>query len=416
MVDAAPFRAVRYNAAVAGPPATTSAPAYEDPERFTYARHRIASPYTVLELLIPGAEGYHGASATLRRWFRTGVLFRDERPAFYRYEQHELRHGVPAVQRGLLCAVRLEDMATSDAILAHEEVESERVTDRLDRLDAVPMDLSPVYAFTIGAAAAFRRALADAPDRAPAIAFTDEDGVDHRVWSVTDRHRIDDFANALAPARLVLADGHHRYATAVEYARRRGRSPEDAPWLRTLMYVVDCETHGPDVGAVHRIIDPLPEQALTALRHDFTFVPAPGDVRGLLHALSRTRGRAFALRLADGTAHVLRARDDSRLRRRLPADHSQTWRCLDAAVLAHAVLPRLGLPPGAVTPAIDPFDAASRVQEGSRSAALFLLRPTDIATVAELATAREPMPAKSTLFRPKPRAGLVMREVAPPFR
>ena len=97
MVDAAPFRALRYEPAVAGDPATTSAPAYDELERFTYARHLQASPYTVLELLAPRAESFAAAGAAYDRWRRTGVLVTDDRPGYYLYEEHELRHGVPAV-------------------------------------------------------------------------------------------------------------------------------------------------------------------------------------------------------------------------------------------------------------------------------------------------------------------------------
>lgn len=410
MVDATPFRGLRYDPAVAGEPAATSAPAYDALDRFTYAAHRAASPYTVLELLGPPDEdgSYRAAGEALRRWRRTGVLVSQPTPAVYRYEEHELRRGVPTVQRGLLVAVALEEPGPGSAILTHEAVDPARVADRLARLEAVRADLTPVFAVTTSAADLTRR-LARPPDGPPVIAFTDEEGVDHRVWAITDPAETAVLCEALAGARVLVADGHHRYAAALAArSRRRGGA-----WGRTLMYVVDATVDGPQVTGVHRLLRGADAQVLRHLAADFSFAPAPREPRALCASLDAVPGRVFGLLLAPslaaaaGTATaILRPRDEAALTARLPPERSPRWRDLDTAVLDHAVLPRLRA--GSVEHRADLHAAAGDVA-ASDDALLFLLRPVDPRTAEALAADGEHMPPKSTYFRPKPRAGLVLR-------
>jgi uncharacterized protein (DUF1015 family) len=421
LVDAAPFRALRYDPAVAGDPDSTSAPAYDELERFVFARHRTASPYTVLELVAPGASGdYAAAGATLRRWLRTGVLRLDDVAAFYRYEEHELRHGIPAVQRGVLAAVRLEEFPGSGSIYPHEGVDPARVAVRLERLEAVPVDLSPVFALSSDVPSELRGLLRESPPGPPVAALTDDAGVDHRVWALSAPRTVEVIRTALTTVRVVLADGHHRYATALALRERRRQRPPpgetagaavEAPWERTLMYVVDAAGDGPQVLPVHRLVGRLRPSARDLLAEDFAIVPASGDVGELQAALEAEPGLAFGLRLPGGIGLLLRARAPQALRARLPAGRSPCWRMLDAAVLDYAVLPAVcGTDPAAVRYRSGGGEAAREVDSG-QAAALFLLRPVDTATVFALACAGETMPPKTTWFRPKPRAGLVMRLV-----
>lgn len=412
MVDAAPFRALRYDPAVAGDAALTSAPAYSDFERFTYARHRAASPYTVLELLAPrrgGTDAYAAAGATLRRWRRTGVLVEDATPALYRYEEHELRGGTPTVQRGVLAAVALGPVDGSGDVLPHEDVLPERVGERLERLAAAPVDLAPVFMLYTDALPDLRALLASPPRQRPLVAFTDDAGVDHRVWRIAgpDTHVV---RTALSDTRVVIADGHHRYATALAFAASRTPGAAvDPPWRRILGYLVDANDNGPVVLGVHRLLRTAPHDLIARLEHDFTIAPAAADPRALAASLVDAGEIAFGLRLP-GCGLLLRARAPAALRARLPPGRSARWRTLDAAVLLHAVLPPLRIPAADIEATPDAAGACSEVDAGA-AAALVLLRPVTAATVHALAAAGERMPPKTTWFRPKPRTGLLLRPV-----
>ena len=396
MVDAEPFGALRYDPAVAGTPAATSAPAYDDVGRFDYARHRTASPYTVLELLAgEGPDGYRAAGAAYQRWRRTGVLVEDDTPAYYLYEIHELRGGVPSVLRGVLAAVAVDE----GNLLPHEAVDEQRVTDRLHRLAAVPAELAPVFAVHTAGPPVLRAVLDAAPTAPPIVAFTDEYGADHRIWALRGERKTAAVREGLRQVHAVIADGHHRYAAA------RARMPSSADQARTLTYLVDGAAYGPQLNAVHRLIRPLTETALAALETDFVVI---GVARGrLLDELAAQPATAFGL-LARGSASLLVAREPEGLSRRMPVERTAAWHRLDAAVWDTIVRPTVA--PAEVIYRSDVAAATAQV-DASTDSGLFLLRPASLADVFACAEAGEPMPAKTTWFRPKPRAGLIMRSL-----
>lgn len=412
MVDVAPFIALRYDPRVAGSAAATSAPAYDLIEPMSYAEHRTANPYTVLELMAPD-EAFERSRQLFDRWSRSGVLV-PEGPAMFRYEEHEIvAGGDPPVraQRGLLVALRLEPL-DGGMVLPHEEVDVERVAARLRMLEKVPAELDPVYMLLEDPPARLTELLTARPPAPPIVAATDERGADHRIWSIDDPATHVEVARLLAGTRAMIADGHHRYARSLAFRdrcrQRHTRQGPEPPWERVFAFLVDPLAGGPRVEAFHRLLSPIAPAQLEALLEDFEAVDAPTDARTLLAAVERERGHAFALVRADGRAQVLRARDDARLRARLPRERSEAWRQLDAAVLAHAVLPRLGLPPSSVRARVDAEAAIGEVTR-SRDAALVLLRPPPIPTVMRVAGAGDRLPYKSTRFMPKPRTGLLLR-------
>jgi uncharacterized protein (DUF1015 family) len=416
VVDAAPFRAVRYDPRVSGDPGSTSAPAYDDVEPLAYARHRTASPYTVLELLAGGAAadagGYAGAGASLERWRRTGVLVTEPDPAFYLYEEHALHGGVPTLQRGVLAAVAVTPLDAGGDVLPHEAIDAERVGDRLARLSAVPIDVSPVFGIYRGSDDALTALLSRRPRIPPIVAITDEDGTDHRIWALRDPAEMAVIRAGLQRTRVVIADGHHRYATAAAFAERMGGpiSGELPPWRRTLMYLVDTTLHGPRVEPIHRLVETMPPEAgqrLDGLVAREPVVPDPARIAQLVAA--RADG-TVGLLTHDGQGALLRIRDRAALAARLPAGRSATWRALDAALLDHGLLPAIGV--SKATPRSDPVTAGLDVRRTPGSA-LLLLAPVPASTVIALAEAGEPMPAKTTSFHPKPRTGLLLRDVLP---
>ena len=407
MVDAAPFRALRYNAEVAGDATATSAPAYDDFDRFDYARHRTASPYTVLELLAPrDPGGYAAAGAAYRRWRRTGVLEVDPEPGFHIYEQHELRHGVPTLQRGVLAAVRVSGPVLDPTIAVHEEVDTQRVHARMERLVAVPADLAPVFMIATSVPPPLGELLGRPPTEPPIARLTDEQGVDHRVWSRTAPDQVRAFRELLTDVRVLVADGHHRYAAAQALARA---TTGPGPASRTLAHIVDAGTYGPQVLAVHRLVRRLPTDWEQQIRAEFTIVPAPARVDALLARLEGEGPGVVAVARADG-AWFLRPNRLQVLRDHMPGGATAAWRALDTALVDSVLLPRLGIPPGEVEHRVDaPATLAQLGVDGL--GALILVRPVDVATVLQIVDGGERMPAKSTSFRPKPRAGLVMRAI-----
>lgn len=391
VVDAAPFRALRYDPAVAGDVRTTSAPALDELDPFDYARHRTASPYTVLELLGPRTVD---GNAALARWRRTGVLALDDRPAFYAYEQ---RTSSGHVQRGVLAAVRVERGA-AQAILPHEDVDPARVAARLERLLTVGVDIAPVFTVTGELSPAVRGLLDDAL-AAPLVEVADEAGTVHRLGRCEGSERITAVRDALAGVTVLIADGHHRYAAAVAAAAVGAGD-------RTLMLIVDAARSAPRVLPVHRLLPDPPADWRTRLAPLFSAPrPAPAGAAALTAALAAEPEGTVALRVP-GTGLLLAPADLDRLRAARLRGHSPLWRTLDTALVDTVLLPLLGVGPAEVRYRAD-LDAVAEVDR--RGGALVVVRPVPLTTVEALAARGERLPAKTTSFRPKPRTGLVLR-------
>lgn len=406
-----PFRALRYDPSVAGPDVETSAPAYDELDRFRYAAHRTSNPYTVLELITEGQRGaYDTARSTLDRWQRTGVVRADPRPALYLYEEHELRHGVPSVQRGVVGALDLADLDDGQLRL-HEHVDGRRAEQRAQRLAAVPLDLTPVVAVHMGGAGpGLATAVADAHRQAPIVAFTDEVGIDHRVWRIDDVDLVGDVCAAYRGISAVLADGHHRVEAARRVRDRHVRAGTVGwGWAQTMVWLVDAEDAGPELRAVHReVATAVPRDADGAPRlAGFRALPWAGGEAGLPQAVADAPGLAYGL-ITNADAWILRADDSAALRAATAQDTGALLADLDAQVLASVVLPMLGDPP--VQAVFDVARAAADLRRAGRGS-LFVLQPPSASQVMAIASAGERMPAKTTWFRPKPRAGLIMRRL-----
>jgi hypothetical protein len=270
------------------------------------------------------------------------------------------------------------------------------------RLRAVPLDVTPIVGL-VGPApglADWHGIVDEITRAAPALDVTAEDGIRHRLWRAADPRTVARATRPLEPAAVVIADGHHRYAAALASRADRGDD-------RVLMYLVDGRRQGPRILPVHRIVRRLPSDLADRLAVDFTTEPAPAEATALTTAVAACDDTVFGLRTAEG-ALLLRPRDLRGLRAGLPTHRPARWRALDPAVLALGVLPGLGVADADVEAVGDLVGAVAAVERGE-AAGVFVLQPVALDDVVDLALDGHLMPPKSTWFRPKPRAGLLMR-------
>jgi uncharacterized protein (DUF1015 family) len=411
-----PFRALRYDAAVAGDlPLLTSGP-YDVLSADDVAALEAASDHNVVRLILPRAEPdsgqdrYARAAATLAAWRDAGVLRPDPEPALYVYEQAGATH----VQRGLLGALSLA--APEDGIvLPHEDTMAGPVSDRLALYTAVQADLEPIFLVYDGGGAA-SRAVAGVSDQPPRVDVVLGDGLRHRLWALTDADQLDAIAADLLPRRALIADGHHRYATYLRRQAERHAAGDGAgPWDSGLCFLVDATAFGPEVHPIHRVlpgldVSELARQAAAGL----AVRRLDGDLDAALDALAEAGSTGPAYLLASGDAaelHLLSEPDAQRVRAAVPPDRSAAWSSLDVSVLHAYVISSLwGLQdaPDVVGYEHDVADALAAAARTGGTAVL--LNPTPVEAVAAVAGAGERMPRKSTLFTPKPATGLVVRD------
>lgn len=431
MADVRPFRALRYDPAVAGDPARLIAPPYDvigpEEQRRLYA----ASPYNVVRLEYgeeragdaPGHDRYARAAADLRRWREEGALVLDEHPRFYVYEQ-EFTHEGRRRRRALLAVVRLEPWERG-VILPHERTLPRPKEDRLRLLRSVRTNVSPVFGLYRN-----RSALGELiePEGSPLLEATTPDGQRHRLLVVPhDRERA--IREAFASRAIYIADGHHRYETALAYRDERraqatrwtGEEPENF----VLMALVAADDSGLVVLPTHRLLRPpvVPHDLAARLSRFFDIedvTPKSWDGTALLRLLARlaAAGRetvAFgALGLEEQRYHLLRLLSFEAVEPLLPPDKPAVWRRLDVAVLQHVVLKAcLGIDESAVAAGevvsyTEDAEQARAAVERGRARLAFLLNPTPVDQILAVADAGERMPQKSTYFYPKLATGLAL--------
>ncbi|HUG47962.1 MAG TPA: DUF1015 domain-containing protein [Candidatus Limnocylindria bacterium] len=427
-----PFRGLRYDPRFRPDAAALLCPPYDVISAGERARLAALDPRNAVHVELPvGAEGrdpYEHAAALFASWRAGGVLCRDDRPLVYAYEQvYSAARGGPLAARGFYCLLRLEDLAPGGGVRRHEHTMAGPKEDRYRLLRAVEANLSPVVLLyesgNDGAAAA--SALARLMNGRPALEADGADGADgadsagegaHRLWTADPA--VDAAAASLlelaAACPLTIADGHHRYETALRYRDERRAGAQDAgpaEWLMVLL--VEAVSGGLSVLPTHRLVEEVADGAqrlLFAAQELFRLTPVE-DRQALLAALDRP-GR---LGLWTAERGVLLEPLPEALASLLPAG-TDALRQLDVSALS-AALPRLVgeetqalLDSGRLHYVKDANEAISRA--GEADGAAFLLPATPVRAVLEVAAAGEQMPHKSTYFEPKPATGLVFNALA----
>ncbi|MBA2475522.1 MAG: DUF1015 domain-containing protein [Actinobacteria bacterium] len=355
-----PFRALRYDERRAGPLDSLLAPPYDVIGPAEREALRARSPFNVVRLTLPDSEAE--AARLLDDWRREGVLVQEEEPSFWALAQdYTGPDGVPRTREGLVAAVRVEPYAAG-AVLPHERTHRGPKEGRLRLLRAVRTQLEPIL-LLYDAAPAF-----ELPAREP-----DVEAAGARLWRLAGGG----VSAALSGHQLLIADGHHRYETALAFHEEDGR-PESAFVLAVLVSTAD---EGLTIFPTHRVFGRRPDSPL--LEGSEPFPGAPASALAELERLPRETP-AVALYEAGGT----------RIRRS------------DQRMLDVELVDRLGHDEIAYTPDWD--DAVGRVDSGEAALAVGL-RPTRIEDVFAVARRGDVMPQKSTYFFPKLLSGLVLQ-------
>jgi len=443
MAEIVPFRAVRYAAARGRALGELLAPPYDLVSQELRDELLRRSPHNIIHVTLGEDRPGDGPATTNRyvraaeywaSWLAQGILKRDPVAALYPLEQSFWApDGRNLKRRGVMAAVRLHEF-NAGIIVPHEKTLVAPKADRLEILKAVKANLSPIFGLYRDEAGATARAL-DAACAEPAAEATSDDGVHHRLWRCEDPGAIRALQELIAPRRIFIADGHHRYETALVYGRLLDEQtpglPADGGHHYILMFLCPMSDPGLFLFATHRLLyglrDFSPPAFFERLSRYFTVETLEEDIRrpaGRAWAISKLgehagKSTAFLVVTAeDQRARIVTLRDDADLSdAELPAN--QTLAALDVTVLHSLVLQHvLGLSPRTqekqenVTYVRDAGEAVNRVLSGEHQVG-FLVNPTPMWQVEAVGEAGETMPQKSTLFYPRLQSGLVMRDVNP---
>jgi len=437
MAEILPFRGVLFDPAKVGEVARVVAPPYDvigPVEQATlYDRH----PCNIIRLELgrerpdDGAEHsrYTRAKRYLEDWLREGTLRRDDRPAIYLYSvEYRLRSGQVRTMRGFLSLVTLEDFGTG-RIFPHENTRAAAKSDRYRLLETCRSNFSPIFSLYSDAEGRVIQLLEKAVDQGrPRIDVTDDDGVRHRLWTVTDAGVIGEVTVLMKPRPLFIADGHHRYESALRYrnAQREacgvteGRLPSDL----VLMYFSNLDDPGLTILPTHRVIPaPLPIPVAEFRRHlaeTFTLEAIPftketepaarAKFLDVLHAARSSNAHVMGLIARGESRYELLTLNAAGLTRVGPSARER----LDVSILQYLVFREaMRMTPQDEERLIyikDEEEVVASLAKGEGELAI-ILNPPKITEVKDVARAGDRMPHKSTYFYPKPLTGLVINKM-----
>jgi uncharacterized protein (DUF1015 family) len=417
MAEVRPLTALHYNLAAVPSLGDVVAPPYDVIDRERRGRLLERSPFNVVELDLPespsGGDRYEHAAETMEEWTLQGILTADREPALWALTQeYDAPDGSRRTRRGLLCKVRVTDYGPG-LVRPHERTQPGPKQDRLDLTRATRHNLSPIFSLHPGDA---WRHIEPHLRGAHWAEATDDEGTVNRIWRVGDADVHRAVAAELADAELLIADGHHRYETARTYADEIGG---DGPHRYTLMALVSLEDPGLTVFGYHRLLTdlgrPEPQLALRdAIKEHFEIEEVPVDKLdpagepgiGVFGYIDSHHRQGYRLRLKDPGA----------LESAIPGT-SEAYRTLDAAILETLLLGgALGM--GAADIEAKRGIAYTASADGALASldgdtdAVFLMRPTPVDQVREVAAAGETMPPKSTFFFPKLLTGIVFNPLS----
>ena len=432
MPDIRPFRALRFDPETVGDPGLVVAPPYDvvgaELHKALLARHPRNAVRLDLPLGEPGEDPddrYRRAAKTLTAWRSDGTLRKDPKPSIYVYEQAYRVPGtdVERTQRGFFARLRIEPFGPGSSVLPHERTLTGPKEDRYRLLRATGINTSPVVGLYEDASRGAAAALAGIAAGAPVADVTDDDGVRHRLWVAADDGEGSPVAVLIAAASagpVFIADGHHRYETAVRYRdERRTASTEQDPAFDFLLMLFLEAADQLTVLPTHRVIRGLGADGLdalpAALARLFTVTAStPEAVVARYDAAGELAGGEGRFGLVTrGGAWMLEARRDAFAA--LPATGGDAVRGLDVSLLALTLDGVLGIDATAVaggeriTYTKSATEAAALVASGEGGAdAAFLLEPTPVASILAVSRDGDVMPQKSTYFYPKALTGLVL--------
>jgi uncharacterized protein (DUF1015 family) len=422
----APFRAIRYNPARFSDLSPLLTPPYDVISDAEQASHYTRHPHNMIRLdlghILPTDSDrdnrYSRAARLFAQWRREAIFIQDEHPALY---PTSIRYTPPSGETktllGLFALVRLEPFDTGQ-ILPHEMTFAAAKQDRLLLLRECRAHFSPIFLITPDPDGRLRPLLEAAVTRAEEAghaAAGESDQFVQRIWRLADPALIDDLRAVIGKAPLLIADGHHRYETALNYRKEMAGAGVDSPADYCLAFIAASHDPGLSILPTHRVLARLPDfdprQLLAQLGDRFSITTpvdpqAPAAVSELLAAVQQG-GRTqptFGLIGPDGRMHVLTSRQPAAAQ-------------LDVRILQSEILDELlhvheeeAMVKGQLRYVKDPQEAARLVRTGDAQLA-FLLNPTPIEAIETIARGGGRMPRKTTYFLPKPFTGFVIYPV-----
>ena len=371
----------------------------------------------------PAENKYTRAAARYREWLAEGTLVQDPSPAFYYYEQEFTIPGQGTfVRKGFLGALRLSAFGEG-MVYPHEKTHSRPKEDRLSLMRTTEANMSPIFALYSDPSGGVAKALRERLPKTPGFSATDDLGVKHRVWKVDDPGAVSSAARGMRDKKVFIADGHHRYETALAYRdemRKVHGSRENAAHEHVLMFLCNMDDEGIVILPTHRGIHSVPgfseEEFASRVKAHLPMETRKGTPEDAMRAVAEKgkQAKTIGWSAGGGRFHLVTFPDTGRLGEKHLSRFPRELRTLDVVFLHGMMLEELlGISPEAVTAGQfvkyykEPAKTASDLDRGAIQAAFFL-NPVTMEEFRDVSLSGHVLPQKTTFFYPKILTGLLI--------
>ncbi len=434
MANVIPFKGLRYNTEMFSDLDAVTAPPYDiisDTQRDTlYAK----SEYNVVRIDYGKAEDndtaasnkYTRAGEALSQWIEKGVLKKEDKPAFYIYEQAFEYNRNPISLKGIISLVELEEFEKK-IVLPHEETLSKAKADRFDLMCATDANMSQIYSLFLDEDNSIESLIVKLSSGKPDVSFVTEDNITQNVWIITDEEQTAKITESFKDKQLFIADGHHRYETALNFRNKmREENPgrTNTPYDYVMMMLTSMNDSGLLVFPTHRMVKNVADfdesMLIGYLSEDFAVSKiyfTEGDYAEIImeRISSVLDGKCFALYTGKDYYYKFELKNEKAIDSYI-TDKSEAYKNLDVTLLHTLVLERfLGIDRGNMANQKNLFytrdasEAIDSVKSGEYQCS-FLINATHVQDIKDISLANEKMPQKSTYFWPKLVTGIVINK------
>ena len=371
---------------------------------------------------------YTRSGELFEKWLKEDIIKAEDTPCFYIYEQVFSSNNSKYSLKGLYSLVQLCDFK-ENIVLPHEETLSKAKADRFELMKTTNANLSAIYSLYLDEDKSMQEFIEVLSQGNPDLSFGTEDGVGHNVWIVKDKEATDKITAFFSDKQVFIADGHHRYETALRYRdymrEQTGDMSEDAPFNYVMMLLTSMSDPGLLVFPTHRMIKDMPdfdeESIVSALTDNFSISKirfTDGEYDEIIMSKLRNCGDEiqFAMYTGKDYYYLLRLKDVSIMDSYI-SDKPEVYRRLDVSCLHTLILDRhfgINMENMAQQKNLlysrDSKEAIGAVQEGKCHCS-FLINATNISQIKDISLLGEKMPQKSTYFWPKPVTGVLFNSL-----
>ena len=422
MAQVFPFAGYRYNPDQVEDIDQVVTQPYDKINDLEQEKYYQASPYNIVRLILGKGEGakdkYEMAANYLKDWVNDEVLIQDQEPGFYAYcQEYETESGT----KTRIGFVGLGKIEGEEGVKAHEETLEGPKADRLNLIRATEANFGHIFMLYSDKERKIIKALDQViSERKPLISVTDKDQNLHKLWPIKDQELIDLIKEQMQDKKLYIADGHHRYQTALNYRNECRQKGYSGDFDKRMMTFVNINDPGLTILATHRLVYGLDDfdsaEFLEQVQEVFE-VTEFANKEEMYHKLDQKGKHIFGYKSKDDNMYYTLTLKDDSIMDQLITEHSQKWRNLDVAILHQALLNKyLGIDEEALAEKrnldyIRYRDQALDQLDTDDYQAAFILNPTQVEEVKEVADNGERMPQKSTDFYPKLLTGLVLHKL-----